>query len=160
MTGKTHVAAANVSSLAVATFILKNYNVSLETLPTLVAFSSVGGLIADIDHAGSTLGSKFKIFSIIFKHRGFTHTIWFILIICYLLSLMTSIYPVVFLGIGMISHLTCDILTPAGLRPLKLGFNMLVWKVVIPIVQSELIEKVFYYTFVGLFLILLFRYGG
>lgn len=159
MGGKTHIAAANATSLVVATILLKDYNLNLETLPVLVAFSTAGGLIADIDHAGSTLGKKTKVFSMIFSHRGFTHTLWFMSIVCFMLSLFVSIYPLIFFGVGMLSHLICDILTPAGLKPFKLFSDKFSIHLVLPIVQNALIEKIFYFGFIALSFYIIYSYG-
>lgn len=159
MSGKTHIAAANATSLAVATIVLKNYNLNLETLPVLIAFSTAGGLIADIDHAGSTLGKKTKVFAMIFSHRGFTHTLWFMAMVCFVLSLFVSVYPLIFFGLGMLSHLICDILTPAGLKPFKLFSDRFASHLVIPIVRNALIEKVFYFGFIAISIFLVYSYG-
>jgi inner membrane protein len=81
----------------------------------LIGGAAFGGLIPDIDHPKSLLGSAIKPISIIIKetigHRTLTHSVLFTLIISILASFF-NIFVGVGIGIGMISHIVLDILTP------------------------------------------------
>lgn len=138
MKGVTHVSLAVASNLVVAN--LMGTQLDIQSFAILSACSTVGGLLPDIDHANSRLGSKVPIFSKIFKHRGFTHTIYFAGIVTLLIYYYNPIVAL-YIGVGCISHLIGDILTPMGLKPLKIGFNTLDIHICIPVIQNEIIEK-------------------
>lgn len=87
----------------------------------------LGSLLPDIDHGNSFISKKLKPISKVtskaFKHREFTHSILGSLLILiffdFILKQITidDIYRQVFiqsLGIGIISHIFLDMLTPAG----------------------------------------------
>ena len=93
MTGKTHLVAG------IATSLLLNVTAP-ET--ALIAF---GSILPDIDHSGSRLGHMVKPISSLLKHRGFTHSFLF----CLICSIINP-----FIGIGVLTHLILDFLTPKG----------------------------------------------
>lgn len=86
-------------------------------LVQVLIFSSavVGSLIADLDISTSLLGRKVKLIGYLFSHRGFFHSLFFLL----LLSIMLAEISVFIVGltflIGGLSHLLLDILTKEGL---------------------------------------------
>lgn len=155
MSGKTHQAIGVASACAVATFVLKE-QIDLKVYLLIIFSSTLGALLPDIDHAGSKLGNKFPWISKILKHRGFTHTVWACLI-CFVLfnmlfikylnltyslgSIKISFYSVMFAA-GYISHLVADCLTPAKLKPFKIGYNILNYRIGFGIVNNKLIEDI------------------
>lgn len=97
----------------------------LVILPIFIITGMIASLIPDIDHTSSYLGKKIKplawILKTAFKHRGFTHSIPFALIIAILIAQL-SIQAALGFFIGYLSHLLIDGLTPGGVRilwPLK-----------------------------------------
>lgn len=86
-----------------------------------------GVLLPDIDKASSTIGQKFGLFSKFiqkfFKHRGFFHSVWIILIFYIVFNFLISKYfqinNLVLNGffIGYASHLIGDALTVNGIKP-------------------------------------------
>ncbi|MGL5972788.1 MAG: metal-dependent hydrolase [Oscillospiraceae bacterium] len=91
MLGKTHVAIGITTSVAVATVC--GVTPTLLAVNTAIGVGALGGYLPDIDHAGSTLGSKIPILPHLLKHRGVTHTVYFIGIIMWLLLTFTSLPP-------------------------------------------------------------------
>ena len=73
--------------------------------------------LPDIDHPQSKLGSKFKIFSWFFEHRGFFHSalamLFFSLLAFYLLKQEIYFFAVL---IGYGSHLLTDLISMQGIR--------------------------------------------
>lgn len=95
MTGKTHLTAGLVTALALGVNIPQ------------MALIAVGSMLPDIDHAGSTFGKMIKPLSRRLRHRGFTHSLLF-------LVLMTLISP--YIGIGILTHIALDLLNPKGVE--------------------------------------------
>lgn len=116
-------------------------------------FVHKGSRIPDIDHPGSTIGRQHRILSWIvsklFGHRKFTHSVFFILLLCVvnfvgsyiglllvgdlinellgfnvfswikLSPMMTSLFLSFGLGLGMFSHVVGDSFTKNGVRVLS-----------------------------------------
>lgn len=93
ITGKTHLMAGVTTALLLGTNTPE---------AILIGF---GSLLPDIDHSGSKLGHLAKPISVILKHRGFTHSLLF----CLICSIINP-----FIGIGVLTHLILDFLTPKG----------------------------------------------
>jgi len=74
-----------------------------------------GGILPDIDHPKSVLGSKVKIIGWLFKHRGIFHSLLILPVIALLLSYFNYSFISVPLIIGYIAHLIGDIVTKEGL---------------------------------------------
>lgn len=138
MKGTTHASFAVVANVMVAN--LQNVNLEPKTFAVLALASTFGGLLPDIDHGNSKLGSKVPLVDKIFTHRGFTHTIWFAMIV-YVIIAMWNDQIAIYVFIACLSHILGDILTPMGLRPFKIGFGLFDFKVRLPIIQNEIIEK-------------------
>jgi inner membrane protein len=124
LTGKTHITGGVAAGAALSAWT--HYD------PTLMAVAgAVGGLLPDICHSGSKVGSRLpllsKAISAVFGHRTFTHSLLFLLIAAGLLSYYVSSDPIR-LGIlaGMVSHLLLDAATRSGIKflyPFKLTFR-------------------------------------
>lgn len=95
MTGKTHITAGIVTSLAIGA-----------NAPQ-IALIAFGSLLPDVDHAGSTFGKAVKPISKRLRHRGFTHSILFLII-------TTIISP--YLGMGVLTHILLDLMNPKGVE--------------------------------------------
>lgn len=142
MKGTTHIAFSIATTTLVSSKVL-GIDITPGEFTQIVAIGTFGGLLPDIDHASSKLGSKIPIIPHLLKHRGITHTIYFVALIITPLYLYTGIDLkfLIYLGVAIISHLIGDSLTPAGLRPFKI-LGMFDYKVRVPIIQNELIENV------------------
>lgn len=98
----------------------------------LIAGATVGGLLPDIDHRGSYLGSKAKVASFVVNktlgHRGATHSPIIMGVLLGLLYVQTStksfiLAPLIIgLALGVLSHILLDCLTIAGV-PLLYPFS-------------------------------------
>lgn len=136
MTGKTHVSIAVASGVLLAG--ITNINISSPTTAATYAVAlAFGGILPDIDHSGSKVGSKVPIIPHLLKHRGFTHSLTFLLAVFFLLNRL-SLSSAISVGllIGIASHLVSDSLTPAGIQVLwPLSFRLR-----FPIVSSKIVE--------------------
>jgi len=74
-------------------------------------------LFMDVDEKHSYVGRHAKIIAWAFTHRGFFHSIWF-LILSFLIAKEFSMALAVSVAIGYIGHLMLDGITKAGIRPL------------------------------------------
>lgn len=70
-----------------------------------------GLLLPDIDSPNSTISRKLR-FSLPFRHRGWTHSIWFLLPWAVLGA--TAAWPARFVFLGMLAHDLADSLSTAG----------------------------------------------
>lgn len=97
-------------------YLCRKVNIEPNTI-ILIASSALGGLLPDIDHPKSYLGSKvFLISDLLYSsvgHRTLTHSLLFAFIIG-----AAGLYfnPWIGLGIfvGIISHILLDLMTPTG----------------------------------------------
>lgn len=151
MSGNSHIAIGIMLS-TVALKIGFDESIELESFGTAVAVSGIGSLFPDIDHAGSKLGSRVPLIAKMFKHRGFTHTIWALVLFTLLFKALNDRYMglsnimVIIFALSYLGHILADILTPEGLKPLKIGYEILNIHVCIPIIRNVLIEKMFVYA--------------
>ena len=74
-----------------------------------------GGILPDIDHPKSKLGSYFKLINWLVKHRGILHSLLILPVIALLLSYFNYSFISIPLIIGYIAHLIGDIVTKEGL---------------------------------------------
>ncbi|SER33304.1 inner membrane protein [Gracilibacillus ureilyticus] len=114
MTGKTHLMGGIASTVVAAQFT--NYDPAL-----FITAGAIGSLIPDICHGGSKIGRKLpmlsKIINKLFGHRTFTHSMLFLVLIGYVLTLITSNESVIFgVILGMVSHLLLDASTKNGIK--------------------------------------------
>jgi len=95
LTGKTHATAGIATALLIGT-----------NIPQL-ALVTIGAILPDVDHSGSTLGQLVKPISKKLKHRQLTHSLLFLIA-------MHIISP--YLGIGVFTHIFLDMLNPQGVK--------------------------------------------
>lgn len=114
MTGKTHIMGGIAATTAYAYY--SNYD------PTaLIISGAIGSIIPDICHGGSKIGRRFPILSniinAIFGHRTITHSLIFLVLIGYILTLITDNQSIIMgVVIGMASHLILDACTKNGIK--------------------------------------------
>ncbi len=119
MLGRTHLFIGLLSGLLALPYA------SPENQMLFVGIAVFSALLPDVDQHSSIINRLFffsKIFSKIFKHRGFTHSI-LATVLGYLLFfiLLSPVYAIAF-AIGYISHLFADAITIEGVNffyPLK-----------------------------------------
>lgn len=105
--GKTHQAVGGVLGILYAILFHQ---------PIWVVFSSiVGALLPDIDHKHSKIG-RYTFFYLFLNHRGFTHTIWALLLCTFVSSIFLPFSYAIAFAIGYASHLFLDSLTPQGIN--------------------------------------------
>ncbi len=84
-----------------------------------ILITLISAIFLDIDEENSFIGRRTRplsnIINIIFKHRGFIHSLLFILIVSLITWSFFNNYYIPFL-IGASSHLFLDSLTPSGIR--------------------------------------------
>jgi inner membrane protein len=110
MTAPTHIA------FSLATALLFGAEGS-----TVLGLAAGGALLPDIDHPQSAIGRVFFFFSIplnkYFGHRGFIHSV----ILWLPLTILGSLFfkPMLYLGMGALSHCLLDCLNISGVALLK-----------------------------------------
>ena len=113
MLARTHLAFALLSGL----FAIDH--IDIHNKIAFFVFVLVGALIIDIDHPKSKLGRKIGFvsgfFRFLFGHRGLFHSIFFTLMISYLVYSYNHEYGIA-LFIGCLSHLFADGLTKQGIN--------------------------------------------
>lgn len=75
----------------------------------------VGSLLPDADTRKSLAG-KFIPLWLVFKHRGFTHTVWSLLLLSGGVWYFFGLWWAESFAIGYISHLVADSTTKAGVK--------------------------------------------
>ena len=135
---KTHF----LFSLLISMILVYFFKIPSYYIP-IILFSS---FIPDIDIPTSKIGRKFKIFSFlankIFEHRGFFHSIIFILIIYSTLFFLFDLKNLaVFVSIGIFSHLFLDSFTKEGVAFLSPFYNKRISGF---ITVGSLLEKMFF----------------
>lgn len=113
MMATTHLAFGVTTILGLSKFDLID-----NSLPLLAA-AALGSLLPDIDHPGSVVGRRVKLVSVpvsmIFGHRGITHSLIAIVIMSVTIIWQVGSQPwIVALAIGYLTHLVGDWLTPSG----------------------------------------------
>jgi inner membrane protein len=77
---------------------------------------SLGCLLPDSDHRSTLIGKVLPLW-LFFSHRGFTHTVWGLLIFVVATGYLTSRWDwALALGVGYLTHLVSDSFTPSGIR--------------------------------------------
>ncbi|RDY26954.1 metal-dependent hydrolase [Romboutsia weinsteinii] len=172
MTKETHTKGGYILALLAIPFIIDQFldvdNIfyKIILLMIYIYFASVGSLSPDIDMKGSYISKRFpniyKHFGKKFKHRGFTHSLLYTVILCFIFELVLKYTDnnVVFLAIasgfviGHFSHICLDLITKEGVElfyPLGVNFTIL------PIKTSSKTEK-FICKLLNFIVIFLFGY--
>ncbi|UOQ49303.1 metal-dependent hydrolase [Gracilibacillus caseinilyticus] len=114
MTGKTHLMGGIATATVLATYT--EYDPGL-----FIAAGAIGGLIPDICHGGSKIGRRFpllsKIINSIFGHRTFTHSLLFLVVMHFILTMFITNQSIIMGGMaGMVSHFVLDAMTKNGIK--------------------------------------------
>lgn len=134
MTSKTHAALGLLAGLATLHFVPS------ADVYTTISGACIGSLMPDLDTKKSDPSQIFPPIAFVVdkltKHRGFTHTMFpLILLIIYFSQ---HYYPALVLGIGGISHLVIDVVTEkVGIRCQSRGEQVIfivVWVVNLAVV--------------------------
>lgn len=109
---KTHVAAGFLAGV-----LWINYFSAVNQI-LFMALVLIGAILPDIDHPKSKIGSKIKIISLFFEHRGFFHSFFVLPVIAFVLFYFagTNYYSIPLI-IGYASHLVTDAATKEGIMP-------------------------------------------
>ena len=149
MTKETHTCGGYIFALLALPFIYNNYLLDYNFYYKIILliiygyFAFYGALLPDIDIKGSYISKRlpfiYKFFGKRQRHRGFTHSLLFLVLLYslgdLLLKLTDNNIVFVCLGsgilIGSISHICLDLLTKEGVElfyPIKLNFSILAIK--------------------------------
>lgn len=156
MTKETHSNGGYIVGLVLLpyiynTFIL-DYNLPYRIVLLFIYayFTDLGATISDIDMRGSSISKRFpiiyKIFGKRFRHRGFTHSLVFVVLVALVGQLVivvsndNIVFTCIFSGLlaGVTSHIFLDLLTREGVElfyPITINFSIL------PIKTSSRTEK-------------------
>ena len=134
MLGKTHLA-FGLGLTSCGIYLLETFHQPLLSPQNLALFYGavgIGTLLPDIDEPQSIIGKKTmgisNFIKFIFGHRGFTHSLCFVLFLGILLFILHSlgilpIFLIMGLILGCLLHLIGDMMTPSGV-PLLMPFNL------------------------------------
>jgi inner membrane protein len=107
----------------VITFIYLSNFLKIELSLTLISVAAVFALLPDMDTVQSKIGRKLQpfstILSMVFKHRGFLHSLIFTAIVYFGIRYTFSNEIAMAAGIGYASHLLLDAITKEGIKPLS-----------------------------------------
>lgn len=121
--GKTHLIVATAASLALTC------ELGLPIEYTVAGM--IGGIVPDSDHRSTTIGAVLPLW-LFCRHRTFTHSIFGMLIFCGCVLFVSREIPVALcFGIGYLSHLLLDSLTPMGVMwrwPNRKRYSIRRWK--------------------------------
>lgn len=134
MKGSTHLSAGLAAGLALSLYS----NIPPVEAAVITLLSGIGSLAPDLDIASSIIGRKLPITSrlanILFGHRTVLHALIPWTVVLYLLWQVLAAVPfrwaiIVGAAIGILSHLSLDMLNPSGIPlfwPLRsrLGFGL------------------------------------
>ena len=122
---RTHLAFAFLIGLIFLNFFSFEFNKYL-----FLSIILVSSIIPDVDLSGSKIGRRIKplsnIFNFLFGHRGFLHSLLFVLILFLIFIFVKKEILGLALFLGFFSHLFLDSLTKEGIRffyPLKFKVN-------------------------------------
>jgi len=144
MLGRTHLIFS--SFLLILFFYFYHFDILNNLfLVSMFLFSSI---FPDIDNRRSILGRRIKLFSYLFKHRGFLHSIWALILFSGLIFLLNAKLGLVFMA-GYLLHLILDGMT-------REGISFFSKRVRGPIVVGSVVEHTIYLSLLllSLFLIL------
>lgn len=74
----------------------------------------LGSVLPDADHPKALIGKIIPL-HLMFRHRGFTHTVWF-MIVCFSIGSTWNLWAGMSLSAGIFLHLMLDSCTPSGVR--------------------------------------------
>lgn len=116
MDGKTHLVAGVLAGIGIVALENKlGIGNNLDKV-LLVVGCGIGSLLPDADHPEAPAGRILPLW-IFFKHRTYTHSIFFMLLVGLLgLIFHINIWLTAGLVLGIFTHLLLDCTTPMGIR--------------------------------------------
>lgn len=144
MLGRTHLA----SAIFISSLFFSNYLFDTQTNVFLFVFFILGALFPDIDSSHSILGRKVKLIPFLFKHRGFFHSFWALIMFMLLFYGLFSLDVALVFSAGFVLHLILDAITKEGIA--LFGF-----KIKGPIRVGSLLEHIIYLILLVLSLLIL-----
>jgi len=93
--------------------------------PLVSAAAGFAAVLPDIDTPGSFIGKKLPFFSFFFRHRGFTHSLMFAVLVYLLVYRFLGVELALYAAAGFGSHILLDMLNPSGVEL----FWPLTWRV-------------------------------
>jgi len=119
MWAATHIA------MGLYLFLMFERLATIENRLVLFLIIIAGAILPDIDIATSTFGKRIKIVGEVFKHRGFIHTIFALIIFSLLVHTIwhNNIYTLGF-ALAFLFHLILDSFTKAGIKPFWFGWKL------------------------------------
>ena len=121
-----------------------------ESTATFLIVTAAAALLPDIDHHGSTINRIFfftKLVPMLFRHRGFFHSIWPAAIIGAILFYTTTPTIASAVVLGYLSHLLADSFTREGVNWL---YPLFKFKIQGFITTGTLLETVVLCVIIGL----------
>ncbi len=117
MLGKTHLLMGIFLSLFFLNYFNTFFSSNIFSLQKIlfVLFLLLGSLLPDIDEKNSIIGRYFKFLNVFFKHRGFFHSVLFLLL-SFLILFPINTFIALGLLFGMISHILLDALSREGIK--------------------------------------------
>ncbi|RMF56002.1 metal-dependent hydrolase [Candidatus Woesearchaeota archaeon] len=116
---RTHV------TFAVFLTLILLFNYPTANLIQIILLVILGAILPDIDTKTSKIGSKMPMISMLFEHRGFFHSINFIIFLLIIGFLTNTLLSIIWVCIGVFTHLFLDALTKKGIKPfLPLSFRI------------------------------------
>ena len=126
MIGKTHLGGGIVTSLLLC-------GGDVVSMCWLV----FGSILPDIDHPGSMIGKNIPILPKLLKHRGFTHSLLF----CLLMGFFN-----IWIGIGCLVHIVMDMMTRQGVELFYPYKNKIRFPLAKYVVTNGKFEKLLFYA--------------
>ena len=125
MLGKTHLGGGIVTSL-----LLCGSDV------VSVCWLIFGSILPDIDHPGSMIGKNVPVLPKLLKHRGFTHSLLF----CLLMGFFNM-----WVGIGCLVHIIMDMMTKQGVELLYPYKKKIRFPLAKNVVTNGIFEKLIFF---------------
>ena len=113
MLGKTHLAIGVLAALILLPFI------DVPNAFVFVIIVAIGALLPDIDHEKSTINKVCPVTRILpkfFKHRGFFHSIFPVIILYFIFYSFDQNFIGLSLSFGYLTHLISDSMTKMGIN--------------------------------------------
>lgn len=124
MTGKTHLGSGILVSLLLCNSFISGI------------YLTFGSILPDIDHHNSFLGKNIPFVSKIFKHRGFTHSLLFAIIIWLFNQ---------WIAYGILVHIFLDLMTHNGIVLFYPSNNRIRFPLAKYVITNGLFEKIIFF---------------
>ena len=159
MTYKTHIAFATVVAAPFPLYLYAHQELTLGELQLFLASCAIGALLPDIDHSRSFISQKIPIIpqllSFYTKHRGFTHSLYGLLTVLFILVFVIHTFHLSTVSagglfVGYLLHIAGDAMTLSGVsfcckQKLYLLPSFLRFK------TGSFKERIFFYFFLLIF---------